>query len=126
MIDCVRRIFVATSLIAHASETLAARGPDDSEQSQWSQDFRKVILSISQNTHRFTSTLSLLSASLSNAQPLPPFLELPKEFEFIERLEAVHPDILSVHHIAEPEYSAFVVIQICAESMNKNLAQLTQ
>lgn len=126
MIDCVRRILVATSLMAHASETMAATGPNLSEQSEWSQDFRKVTLQVGQSSHRITSTLSLLSASLMNAQPLPPFLELPKRFEFVERLQTVNSEILSVRHIAEPEYSAFVVIQLCAESLHANLAQLTQ
>ncbi|QIW98053.1 hypothetical protein AMS68_003571 [Peltaster fructicola] len=126
MLDCVRRIFVATSLIAHASETISSRGPDDSEQSQWSQDFRKVVLAVSQNTNRVTSTLSLLSASLLNAQPLPPFMELPKQFEFVERLESVDAGILSIRHIAEPEYSAFVVIQLAAESLHWNLKQLKE
>jgi len=61
-----------------------------------------------------------------NAQPLPPYLEVPKPFEFIEKLESIDPDLLSVRHIADPEYSAFAVVQICSNMINVDMTELAE
>lgn len=123
MIECVRRILISAALMAHTSDTLVDSGSHDG-QSQWANDFRGIAQSVGETSHGITLTLSLLSSSLTNGQPLPPFFETPKPFEFVERLQAIDKSILSVRHIAEPEYSAFVVIQLCAESLNINLILL--
>lgn len=115
---------VSTSLIAHASDTLSDSSTRKQEHSEWYEDFRNISLSIGNTSHSITSTLSLLSSSLSSGQPLPPYMVTPKPFEFVTRLEAIDKNLLSIQHITEPEYSAFVVIQLCAESMNRNLATL--
>lgn len=99
---------------------------DSTAPSQWSTDFRKLLGSINSTSHQITSTLALLSSSLGNGQPLPPYLEVPKPFQFIKTLNSIDPDLLSVRHIAEPEYSAFAVIQICAQAVNADIAQLTK
>lgn len=74
---------------------------------------------------RITSLLSLLSSSLSNAQPLPPNIDMPEPFQFLKRLEAMDRDILDIRHIAEPEYSAFAVMQIVSQGITTDIAQLT-
>ena len=66
----------------------------------------------------------LMSSSLGSAQPLPPYVELPEPFQFVKMIEKVDRDILSVRHIAEPEYSAFAVMQIANTSLNADLAEL--
>jgi hypothetical protein len=77
-------------------------------------------------SNQITSTLSLLSSSLINGQPLPPHLELPQPFGFVKKLENIDHNILSVRHIEEPEYSAFAVIQICGGCIVHDIEKLAE
>ncbi|KAK6434592.1 hypothetical protein LTR95_009221 [Oleoguttula sp. CCFEE 5521] len=113
IIECVQRILNYHSLMIYASQSLTSADTPESERSAWSQDFRRLLASVSTTANQVTSTLSLLSSSLSNGQPLPPYLELPQPFAFVQRLQKIDKGILSVKHIAEPEYSVFAVVQIC-------------
>ena len=85
-----------------------------------------MLSSVGVTSNKITSLLSLLSSSLSNAQPLPPYLEMPDSFQFAKRIEAIDRDILSIRHIAEPEYSAFAVMQIVSQSINTDIIVLTK
>jgi len=127
LIECCTRLTQNFALIGYASRTFSktdeTNGP---ELSRWSADFRSLLASIRSTSHRNTSLLSLLSSSLMNAQPLPPYLEVPKPFEFIEKLESIDPDLLSVRHIADPEYSAFAVVQICSNMINVDMTELAE
>lgn len=38
----------------------------------------------------------------------------------------IDPDLLSIRHIAEPEYSAFAVVHICAQTINVDLQELVK
>lgn len=67
-----------------------------------------------------------MSSSLANAQPLPPYLNIPEPFQFVKLIESVDKDILSIRHIAEPEYSAFAVLQIVSVRINTDLGKLVE
>ncbi|KAI7510959.1 hypothetical protein KC347_g3845 [Hortaea werneckii] len=125
LIEICQRLLQYIALISYSSTTFSVhRG--NIEISQWSNDFRKIITSVSSTSHQITSVLSLLSSSLHNGQALPPYIELPKPYQFLRKLESIDPDLLSIRHIAEPEYSAFAVITICAQAINHDLAGLLE
>ena len=84
------------------------------------------MASIQLTSHKTTSILSLLSSSLSNAQPLPPYLEVPQPFQFVKIVESFDEDILNIRHIAEPEYSAFAVMQIVAGNINFEVIKIVE
>lgn len=85
---------------------------DDETGSAWMHDFRRLVGTANVTTHEVTSLLCLLSASITNRQPLPPYLKTPRPYSFSKRLEALDSDILSIKHIAEPGFAAFAVLQI--------------
>lgn len=85
---------------------------DDDSNSIWMLNFRRVVSNAKVTTHEVTSLLCLLSASITNRQPLPPYLKTPRPYSFSKRLEALDKDILSIKHIAEPGFAAFAVLQI--------------
>jgi hypothetical protein len=58
--------------------------------------------------------LSLLSASMANGQPLPPYMTAPQPYMLSRKLETLDPDILSLRHIDEPEYAIFAVFQVAS------------
>jgi hypothetical protein len=136
LIECVQRILNYLALMAYASQTLslhcpfnptAAAGQQQTEQSQWSNDFRRLVTDDPHGTsHQITSVLSLLSSCLSNGQALPPYLELPQPYAFAQRIESIDKNILSVRHIDEPEYSAFAVLQICGGCVTADLEKLVR
>ncbi|KAJ5082259.1 hypothetical protein N7532_011302 [Penicillium argentinense] len=113
IIVCVENIVSYLSLLGYASDTLMRLSEDDDEtNSIWMHDFRRVVGHAKVTTHEVTSLLCLLSASITNRQPLPPYLKTPRPYSFSKRLEALNKDILSIKHIAEPGFAAFAVLQI--------------
>lgn len=125
LVSCIQNVLNYTALISYASTSFTL-DDNDQEKSAWSADFRRLTSSVSTTSHEITSLLSLLSSSMSNGQPLPPYLKLPEPFKFVKKLEAMDRDILSIRHIAEPEYSAFAVIQISAQCLIGDLEKLTK
>ena len=98
--------------LASFSSSVFSEGYKDESDTQWLNDFRKLISSINPTSHEITSLLSLLSASIENGQPLPPYLNAPKPYQISEKLERLDQDILSVRHVSEPGYAAFAVMQM--------------
>ena len=75
---------------------------------KWAKDFARVLSSIHVTNQEVTSLISLLSASVTNSSPLPPYLKAPPPFEISIKMQEIDADILSINHIAEPGYAAFV------------------
>lgn len=88
------------ALISYASSTYSLHNRD-AEMTQWATDFRQVLGSTASTSHQIITILSMLSSSLRNGQALPPYMELPKPFQLVRKLEHIDPDLLSVRHIAE-------------------------
>lgn len=85
---------------------------EDPADTAWMTDFRRLINTAKVTTHEVTSLLCLLSASITNRQPLPPYLKAPRPYGFTKRLMELDSDLLSLRHIAEPGFAAFAVLQI--------------
>ena len=90
----------------------------------WFHDFRRIILASSPTSHEITSLLSLLSSSVTNGVPLPPYLTPPSAYQLSTKLKAVDRDILSMRHIGEPGYAAFAVIQISTKCIQMDVERL--
>lgn len=71
-----------------------------------------------------TTLLSLLSSSITNANPLPPYVRVPAPYQLSERLASVDKDLLNIRHIAEPGYASFAVIQLATKSLLDDLQKL--
>ncbi|KAH8725865.1 hypothetical protein GQ44DRAFT_680675 [Phaeosphaeriaceae sp. PMI808] len=91
---------------------------------QWLNDFRRISIETNMTSHEITSLLSLLSSSITNGQPLPPYLTSPAGYELSEKLQAVDQDILSLRHIAEPGYASFAVMAISTRCIHMDLDRL--
>lgn len=75
-------------------------------------------------SHEITTLLSLLSSSIQNGQPLPPYLKVPQNYQLSQKLQAVDSDILSLRHIAEPGYAAFAVMAISTRCISMDIEKL--
>ncbi|KAK5171787.1 uncharacterized protein LTR77_003423 [Saxophila tyrrhenica] len=126
LMSCMRRLLLWVSLASYASSDFDQVEEADAERSLWAAEFRKVIGNSANTSNQITSLLSLLASSLSNGQPLPPYLRMPESFQLVRRLEHVNPDIVSVRHVAEPEYSAFAVMQVTSQCINTDVLKLVK
>lgn len=126
IIDEIERIVRCTALIGYASRTFQADSSSSApEESEWTRDFKILASSIDTTSHDVTSRLALLSSSLTNGQPLPPYLQPLQPFQLLKKLQTVDRDILSVRHLAEPGYAAFAVMQIASRVIIADLNELT-
>ncbi|USP81966.1 hypothetical protein yc1106_09240 [Curvularia clavata] len=96
----------------------------DHHRAQWFNDFRCVLLDAKVTSHETTSMLAMLSSSIQNAQPLPPYLRAPPGAQLSHKLEMVDPEILGLRHIAEPGYAAFAVMAVSTRCINMELERL--
>ncbi|KAI9721166.1 MAG: hypothetical protein M1828_005273 [Chrysothrix sp. TS-e1954] len=135
IILCCEKIVAHAALIGYASTSFAQHpvavadttAPPDANtnadlttpptSSAWLTDFRTLLRNTQTTSHEITSILSLLSSSISNNQPLPPYLKAPEPFGLLVKLQALDADILSVRHMAEPGYAAFAVMQIASRGL---------
>ncbi|KAI9837323.1 MAG: hypothetical protein M1819_000397 [Sarea resinae] len=115
IIDGVQKILNYMALMAYSSAAFSrTHSSPDTAETEWIDDFSRVVDSVQVTTHAVTSTLCLLSNSVLNGQPLPPYLQPPRAYELSQRLEAIDREILSVKHVAEPGYAAFAVMQVAS------------
>lgn len=113
------------TLVEYASKTFAQMSDRAHEsESAWYQDFKSLMVTANLTTHEITSLLSLLSASIMNQQPLPPYLKIPRPYSFSEKLKELDKDILSISHSAEPGYAAFSVLQVSTRCIIGDLEKL--
>ncbi|KAI9716245.1 MAG: hypothetical protein M1812_005470 [Candelaria pacifica] len=122
IIQEVQNILNYMSLMVYSTSTFSSS--QRSTESAWIKDLRLLIPSVNVTSREITSLLSLLSASLTNGQPLPPYLKAPEPYLLSRKLEALDKDILSVSHIAEPAYSAFAVMQVASRLIIDDLEKL--
>lgn len=124
-INSLQNIFNYMSLIAYATRTFSVDPAGDNE-STWLADFRSFAKSATITSHDMTSMLCLMSASMTNAQPLPPYLRAPKPYNLKEDLESVDPQLLSIQHINEPCYAAFAVLQVASSLVTLEMEKLVR
>ena len=111
------------SLISYATKSLV-EAKDSRDEHTWIHDFRRLLSSIEHTTQEVTSTLALLSASVTNGSPLPPYLKVPEPYALSDKLEAMDRGILSLDHVAEEGYASFAVTQVASSLVSQDLRKL--
>ncbi|ETI21519.1 hypothetical protein G647_07866 [Cladophialophora carrionii CBS 160.54] len=106
----MQSLFNYMALTAYSSHTFQSSGPE----SDWLKDFRRLTARSRLTSPELTSTLCLASASVTNSQPLPPYITVPHPIDIADQLAAIDPAILSITHIKEPCYAAFAVLEIAS------------
>jgi hypothetical protein len=99
------------TVITYASEAFTAARLNGSS-TQWLSQFAESRLETNRKSHKLVSLLSLLSASLKNKQPLPPYLKTPSYFNMFDQAVGSDPNILGLENINEPGFRAFAVIEV--------------
>lgn len=122
----IQDILNFTSLLSYASQTFSdmRNASSDGSESQWLNDFRRLVKEADVTSKESTTLLSLLSASVASGQPLPPYLQHPEPYRLSAKLESLDANILSVRHMAEPGFAAFAVMQISTKCIGDDIKAL--
>lgn len=123
------RITNCLALISYASTTFSepdedavdSTGESNAGMSAWSADFRRLLGEVNPTSHETVMLLTLLSSSILDGQPLPPYLPRPAPYALSQRLEKLDAGILSVKHVNEKGYAAFAVLQLAARCIGSDL-----
>ena len=120
----MQNVFNYMALISYSSMTFTSDSLN--EESAWLKDFRSFTKDLNLTSHEMTSTLCLVSASVTNSQPLPPYLKLPKPYNLGRRMEAIDPELLSPSHIREQAYAAFAVLEIASTLVSEEIGRIVK
>ncbi|KAJ6042014.1 uncharacterized protein N7446_013080 [Penicillium canescens] len=126
----IQRILTSMSLMAHTTESLEdlavdseTSGQDDDD--QWMGRLAEIALKSDDfNSHRITLLLCHLSAAISNGQPLPPYLSTPDSFPLARQMQRIDGELLSIRHIEDPAFSAFVSLEVLRSVVSFSLKDL--
>lgn len=128
----IQRILTSMSLMAHTTQNLDALAiesdhGDADRGNQWMRRLADIALkSADFNSHRITSLLCHLSAAIANGQPLPPYLSMPDLFPLARQLQRIDHELLSIRHIEDPAFSAFVSLEVLRSVVSVNLQGLLE
>ena len=113
------------SVIAYSTSVYAKRLQGSSESgNQWLRAMSKLTASATSTSQEITCILALISSSLCNEVPLPPYLRAPQSYHLNALLAELDPDILGVEHFLEPGYAAFAVTQITSKLISYDLEKI--
>lgn len=94
---------------------------------KWLRRLANVIKSTDFNAHITTSVLCHLSAAVSNASALPPYLSPPEPFPVAQKprkLSHAGDGLLDTKNAEDSTYSALASLEVLSSAMNSSLARL--
>jgi hypothetical protein len=127
----IQRILTSMSLMAHTTQSLEAltvdSEPSSESEDRWMSQLAEIALkSTDFNSHRITSLLCHLSAAITNGHPLPPYLSTPASFPLARQLQKIDGELLSIRHIEDPAFSAFVSLEVLRSVVSFSLKDLIE
>ena len=106
------------------STKLYAKKLTHEDENQWLHDLSHLVSTVKSTSQEVTCILSLLSLSLRNGVPLPPYLKPPDSYHLNVMLSQLDPQILGIDHFLEAGYSAFAVTQITSKLISFDLKRV--
>jgi hypothetical protein len=99
------------TIISYASEGFRA-AREDPQTSKWLSEFTTSRSDSDHVSHKITSLLALLSASVLNGHALPPYLKAPIDFRFSSDGLVEQTHILDLQNLNEPGFRVIAVIEV--------------
>ncbi|KAJ5691878.1 hypothetical protein N7462_001301 [Penicillium macrosclerotiorum] len=130
IISEIQRILTSMSLMAHTTQSLEGLSIESEHSGhetddQWMSQLAEIALkSADFNSHKITSLLCHLSAAITNAQPLPPYLSTPETFPLARQMQKIDVDLLNIKHVEDPSFSAFVSLEVLRSVVSFSLQDL--
>ncbi|KAL4890157.1 MFS transporter [Aspergillus ambiguus] len=129
IISEIQRMLTSMALMAQTTQNLNALTTEhhDSQdpENKWVSRLAEIALqSADFKSHSTTSLLCHLSASILNAQPLPPYLSAGGSFPLARQLQRIDGELLSIRHVEDPAFSAFVSLEVLRSVLSFSLRDL--
>ncbi|KAF9886365.1 hypothetical protein FE257_011510 [Aspergillus nanangensis] len=129
IISEVQRMLTSMALMAQTTQNLGALtldSPSSQEaENKWVARLAEVALNSADfRSHSTTSLLCHVSASIMNAQPLPPYLSTGDSFPLARQLQRIDGELLNIRHIQDPAFSAFVSLEVLRSVLSFSLKDL--
>lgn len=128
-----QRILTSMALMAHTTQNLNAlsattttneQNPDNNNNT-WVLRLAEIALESKDfRSHNTTSLLCHLSSALTNAQPLPPYLSTGHSFPLARQMQRIDNELLSIRHVEDPTFSAFVTLEVLRSVVSFGLRDL--
>lgn len=113
------------AVINFASETFVAVRKE-SPSPVWLSEFAKSRLETSIEAHKAASLLILLSASIKNGKPLPPYLDVPSDTHLSKQIHGDKADIITFQNLNEPGFRALAVIKLAQSCVADSLTRVVE
>jgi hypothetical protein len=113
------------TIIAYASESFATARLDP-ETSKWLAQFAKSRSDSDDESHKITSLLALLSASVRNGHALPPYLKAPSDFRLSDELVGDGTHVLDLSNLDEPGFRAIAVIEVAQRCLVDSINRMAE
>ncbi|GKZ23185.1 hypothetical protein AbraIFM66951_000727 [Aspergillus brasiliensis] len=132
IISQIQRMLTSMALMAHTTQNMEALSTttddannNNNDNNKWISRLASIALQSSGfKSHKITSLLCHLSASVLNSQPLPPYLETGDTFPLARELQRIDEELLSIRHIEDPAFSAFVCLEVLRSVVSFTLDDL--
>ncbi|KAH6699780.1 hypothetical protein BKA61DRAFT_562223 [Leptodontidium sp. MPI-SDFR-AT-0119] len=108
LIDEAQSVTNYLTIIAYASSSF----PTAHTSSTWLSSFTSTRIRNHSESHKLISILSLLSASITNGQALPPYLKTPDSFRLSDEITADVGTVLDLANVDEPGFRAVAVVKV--------------
>ncbi|KAE9381490.1 hypothetical protein N431DRAFT_458077 [Stipitochalara longipes BDJ] len=118
------------TIISYASESFRT-ARENPQTSKWLSEFARSRPDSDEASHKITSLLALLSASVLNGHALPPYLKAPTDTRFSsDALVNEQAHTLDLQNLNEPGFRAIAVIEVAqrcmADSINRIVAHVKE
>ncbi|RDH38219.1 hypothetical protein BDQ94DRAFT_156886 [Aspergillus welwitschiae] len=132
IIGQIQRMLTSMALMAYTTQNMDALSAitddtNNNNNNKWISRLASIALQSSGfKSHKITSLLCHLSASVLNSQPLPPYLETGDTFPLARELQRIDEELLSIRHVEDPAFSAFVCLEVLRSVVSFTLDDLLE
>lgn len=131
LVGLCEKIFTASNVIGYAStsfvrawedtHTLTPTGTKPHPEARWIQEFRSLLGTVDLVADEVIATLIKLSNHMSSGTPFPPLVKSPEVGKLARMIDEIRGNMLTITHITEPGYAAFVTMTIAGRGINGSL-----
>ncbi|KAL8243718.1 hypothetical protein R6Q59_009976 [Mikania micrantha] len=90
----------------------------------WESGVDALHIACKSMSRQVASLIHILASSVTNNQPLPPYLETPEPFGVSKKMRELRPDLMDIRHADEEGYKAFGVIEVSVAMLTKSLDKI--
>jgi Fusaric acid resistance protein-like/Putative ER transporter, 6TM, N-terminal/Aromatic acid exporter family member 2 len=117
-------IYATTTSFSSSTDSITFSDESSQATTRWLKSLSTLFSSADFASHSIATLFALLASSVTNGQPLPPYLEPPQPYHLARQMHHMDPQLLSLCRADEPGFSAFAVIEVSCTMIAEGLGRL--